>query len=86
MIAGSLRTEPANDLQYNGETVPSYQQVNLGISHVFPASWGGPVAVRLALINLLDKIYLIRSMTGVGEFSNQYGPRRTLYLGITKEF
>jgi outer membrane receptor protein involved in Fe transport len=86
MVAGSgLRTQPANDLQYNGETVPSYQQVNLGVSHVFKAP-GGPVTVRLALINLLDKVYLIRSMTGVGEFTNQYGPRRTLYAGIKKEF
>jgi outer membrane receptor protein involved in Fe transport len=86
VVAGSgLRTQPDNDLQYNGETVPSYQQVNLGISHVFPA-YGGPITVRLALINLLDRVYLLRSMTGVGEFSNQYGPRRTLYLGIKKEF
>ncbi len=86
LIAGSgLRTQPANDLQYNGETVPSYQQVNLGISHVFPAP-GGPVTVRLAVINLLDKIYLLRSMTGVGEFSNQYGPRRSVYLSLKKEF
>jgi TonB dependent receptor len=87
MVAGSgLRSQPDNDLRYNGETVPSYQQVNLGIVHVFPASWGGPVTVRLALINLLDRVYLLRSMTGVGEFSNQYGPRRTLFLGLKKEF
>ena len=87
LVAGSgLRTQPPGDLTYNGETVPPYQQVNLGISHVFPASWGGPVTVRLAVINLLDKIYLLRSMTGVGEFSNQYGPRRSVYLGLKKEF
>ena len=62
MVAGSgLRSQPANDLEFNGETVPSYQQVNLGISHVFPVSFGGPVTVRLAIINLLDKIYLLRS-------------------------
>jgi TonB dependent receptor len=85
MVAGSgLRT--AADGTYNGGTVPSYQQVNLGISHVFPASWGGPVTVRLAVINLFDKIYLLRSMTGVGEFSNQYGPRQSVYLGLKKEF
>jgi len=87
MVAGSgLRTQPANDIQFNGETVPSYQQVNLGISHVFASAPGGPVTVRLAVINLLDKIYLLRSMTGVGEFSNQYGPRRSVYAGLKKEF
>ncbi len=86
LVAGSgLRTQPDNDLQYNGETVPSYQQVNLGISHVFAAP-GGPVTVRLAVVNLLDKIYLLRSMTGVGEFSNQYGPRRSVYVSLKKDF
>jgi outer membrane receptor protein involved in Fe transport len=85
LVAGSgLRT--ANGVTYNGGTVPSYQQVNFGISHVFPTSFGGPVTVRLAVINLLDQIYLLRSMTGVGEFSNQYGPRRSVYLGVKKEF
>ncbi|MBV8337002.1 MAG: TonB-dependent receptor, partial [Alphaproteobacteria bacterium] len=87
IVAGSgLRTQPPNDPTFNGETVPSYEQVNLGISHVFPASFGGPVTVRLALINLFDKIYLLRSMTGVGEFANQFGPRRALYAGLKKEF
>jgi outer membrane receptor protein involved in Fe transport len=87
MLAGSgLRTVPANNLQYNGETVPSHQQVNLGVSHVFARAPGGRLTVRLALINLLDRIYLLRSMTGVGEFTDQYGPRRTLYLGIRKAF
>jgi outer membrane receptor protein involved in Fe transport len=86
MVAGSgLRTIPLNDLQFNGETVRSYQQVNLGISHAFKSS-GGPITLRVALINLLDRVYLIRSMTGVGEFANQYGPRRTLFVGLKKEF
>jgi outer membrane receptor protein involved in Fe transport len=87
MVAGSgLRTVEPNNLVYNGGTVPSYQQVNLGISRVFASAPGGPVTVRLAVINLLDKIYLLRSMTGVGEFSNQFGPRRTVYAGLRKEF
>jgi outer membrane receptor protein involved in Fe transport len=86
MLAGSgLRTVPPNDTQFNGETLPSYPQVNLGISHVFKSP-GGPITVRAALINLLDKVYLLRSMTGVGEFVNQYAPRRTLYVGLKKEF
>jgi hypothetical protein len=86
LVAGSgLRTVPPNDLQYNGETVPSYQQVNLGVSHVFTAP-GGPITVRLTIVNLLDQIYLLRSMSGVGEFSNQYGPRRSVYVSLKKDF
>jgi hypothetical protein len=42
LAAGSgLRTVPDNDLQFNGETLPSRQQLNLGVSHVFP-----PMAAR----------------------------------------
>jgi zinc/manganese transport system substrate-binding protein len=66
-------------------TVPSNQQVNLVVSHVFKAP-GGPITVRAALINLLDKVYLLRSATGVGEFANQYGPRRTLFIVSRRSF
>jgi outer membrane receptor protein involved in Fe transport len=87
MVAGSgLRTVEPNNTVFNGGTVPSYQQVNLGVSHVFESATLGPITVRLALINLLDKVYLLRSMTGVGEFSNQFGPRRTIYGGIKMAF
>jgi outer membrane receptor protein involved in Fe transport len=87
MIAGSgLRSQPAGDLQFNGETVPSYEQVNLTISHRFEQTPGGPITLRLSVVNLLDEIYLLRSQTGVGVFANQYGPRRSVFASITKEF
>jgi outer membrane receptor protein involved in Fe transport len=87
MTAGSgLRSQPANDTQFNGETVPSYEQVNLSITHRFADAPGGPVTVRLSVINLLDEVYLLRSQTGIGVFANQYGPRRTAFLSLTKEF
>ena len=87
IIAGSgLRSQPADDLVYNGETVPSYEQVNLGIIHRFESAPGGPITLRLSVINLLDEKYLLRSQTGVGVFANQYGPRRSAYLAMTKEF
>ncbi len=87
MVAGSgLRSQPDNDTQFNGETVPSYEQVNLSIAHRFPNAPGGPVTVRFSVINLLDEVYLLRSQTGVGVFANQYGPRRTAFLSLTKEF
>ncbi|HTV89939.1 MAG TPA: TonB-dependent receptor, partial [Stellaceae bacterium] len=42
VVAGSgLRSQPADDLVYNGETVPSYEQVNLTITHRFAHVWGG---------------------------------------------
>jgi outer membrane receptor protein involved in Fe transport len=87
ILAGTgLRTQPPNILIYNGATVPSYEQVNLGITHRFEAAPGGPITLRLSVINLLDENYLLRSMTGVGVFANQYAPRRSAFLAVTKEF
>jgi outer membrane receptor protein involved in Fe transport len=87
IVAGSgLRSNPANDIVYNGETVPSYEQVNLSITHRFDQAPGGPITLRLSVVNLLDEVYLLRSQTGVGVFANQYGPRRSVFASITKEF
>jgi outer membrane receptor protein involved in Fe transport len=86
MIAGSgVRTTRAND-HINGGTVPSYEQVNLGVSHRFEDAPGGPLTVRLDLINVFDEIYLIRSQLGTGVSAPQFGPRRSVFAGISKEF
>jgi outer membrane receptor protein involved in Fe transport len=42
--------------------------------------------VRVSVINLFDRIYLLRSATGVGEFSPQYGPRRGGFIQLTQQF
>jgi outer membrane receptor protein involved in Fe transport len=87
MIAGSgLRTVHPGDTTFNGGTVPSYEQVNLTISHRFEQAPGGPITLRFSVVNLLDEVYLLRSQTGVGVFANQYGPRRSVFASITKEF
>jgi hypothetical protein len=87
MIAGSgLRTVEPNNTVYNGSTVPSYEQVNLSVSHRFEQAPGGPITLHLGVINLFDEVYLLRSQTGVGVFANQYGPRRSVFASITKEF
>jgi outer membrane receptor protein involved in Fe transport len=87
MVAGSgLRTVEPNNTVYNGSTVPSYEQVNLSVTHRFEQAPGGPITLRLSVVNLLDEVYLLRSQTGVGVFANQYGPRRSVFASITKEF
>jgi outer membrane cobalamin receptor len=70
----------------NGEELPGYTQVNLSISHKFETAPAGPYEVRLDVINLFDKVYEIRDGSGVGVFAPQYGPRRGLFVGVTKEF
>jgi outer membrane receptor for ferrienterochelin and colicins len=85
IVAGTgVRDTPAGETINEG-TVPSYEQLNLGVSHSF-AMAGGPLTVSLNLTNALDEIYVLRSQTGIGEFSNQFGPRRSAFLGVSKAF
>ena len=82
MIYGSgLRSGFANT-----DHVPSYTQVNLGISHeyLFPG-WNKPTTLRFDVVNLFDKIYEIRDGSGIGVFAPQFGPRRGFYVGISQK-
>jgi opacity protein-like surface antigen/outer membrane receptor protein involved in Fe transport len=93
MIYGSgLRTGDANI-----GTLPPYAQFNGGIARQFltpndPQPW----TVRLDVLNLFDTTYLIRGSSvtcpsgngvcGIGVFAPQYGPRRGIFVGVSKKF
>jgi hypothetical protein len=82
MIYGSgLRSGFANTSH-----VPSYTQVNMGVSHeyLFPG-WTKPTTVRFDVVNVFDKIYEIRDGSGIGVFAPQFGPRRGFYVGISQK-
>jgi len=70
----------------NDDHVPSYAQVNLGLSHDFQLAGSGPLTARIDAINLFDKVYQIRSGSGVGVFAPQYGARRGLFGGLSWRF
>ena len=70
----------------NTGTVPSYTQVNLGVSHDFNlVSSTKPTTLRFDIVNLFDTIYEIRDGSGIGVFAPQYGPRRGFYFGISQK-
>jgi outer membrane receptor protein involved in Fe transport len=70
----------------NTTTVPSYTQVNLGVSHEFNiVSPAKPTTLRFDIVNLFDTIYEIRDGSGIGVFAPQYGPRRGFYVGISQK-
>jgi outer membrane receptor protein involved in Fe transport len=83
MIYGSgLRSGFANT-----DHVPSYTQVNLGISHDFNiVAPNKPTTLRFDVVNLFDTIYEIRDGSGIGVFAPQFGPRRGFYAGISQKF
>ena len=68
----------------NGDHLPYYTQINLGMAHVFHFTESSTLTTRLDLINVLDKVYEIRNGTGVGVGAPQFGPRRGVFLGISK--
>jgi outer membrane receptor protein involved in Fe transport len=71
----------------NEQHSPGYTQWNGAIARYFdPWHNQKPLTVRLSAINLLDRSYLLRAATGVGEFAPQYGPRRGLFAEINQQF
>jgi outer membrane receptor protein involved in Fe transport len=85
VLAGSGLRSSANGTP-NGSSLPSYEQVNLGVSHLFDVPRAGRVEARFDVINVLDEIYAIRSGTGIGVGAPQFGPRRAFLGGLRKEF
>ena len=84
MIFGSgLRA--ASDIP-NGASLPDYEQVNLTIVQKVDTGIFNGLELRLDVVNLLDKRYQIRNGTGVGVGAPQYGPRRTVFAGLTQRF
>jgi outer membrane receptor for Fe3+-dicitrate len=72
----------------NLEHTPQYTQWNAAIASNFDP-WHDdrkPLTLRLSTINLFDRIYLLRSGTGIGEFAPQYGPRRGGFIELTQHF
>jgi len=68
----------------NGDHVPSYVTVNLGITQDFSLmDWKGLTA-RFDIINLFDEVYEIRDGTGVGVGAPQFGAGRGFFFGLSK--
>jgi outer membrane receptor protein involved in Fe transport len=77
MIFGSgLRAGDAN-LSH----VPSYTQVNAGVSHEFKGLTAKPFTLRFDVVNVFDTVYEIRDGSGLGVFASQFGPRRGYFAG-----
>ncbi len=83
-IYGSgLRTNGANGIP-NGARLPAYVQVNMSVSQHL--TWLGGVDARLDVINAFDRAYEIRDGSGVGVGAPQWGQRRGVFVGLSKDF
>jgi outer membrane receptor protein involved in Fe transport len=68
----------------NGEHVPGYAVVNLGLSQDFDLGGMGDLTARFDVINVFDKKYAIRDGSGIGVGAPQFGARRGFFAGLSK--
>lgn len=70
----------------NLDHVPAYTQVNLGFAHELRLGADPrPLTIRLDIVNLFDTIYQLRDGSGIGVDAPQYGPRRGVFVGLSKK-
>ena len=71
----------------NQQHSPGYTQWNAALARSFdPWHDQKKLTLRVSAINLLDRSYVLREATGIGEFAPQYGPRRGLFVELTQQF
>jgi hypothetical protein len=68
------------------EKLPNTLQVNASIQRSFDIPGIGEVTDRVILLNILDRVNLIRPSEGIGIFQSAYGPRFTVYDALTIPF
>ena len=68
------------------EKLPDVVQVNVSGERVFQIPGLGVLTNRLAVLNLFDRVNLIRPAQGIGIFQSAYGPRLTVYDTLTLRF
>jgi outer membrane receptor protein involved in Fe transport len=87
VFGSGLRRSPDNAIEPNGEKLPSYTQVNLGLAQDVEGSGVmSGITYRVDILNLFDESYEIRDGTGVGVGAPQFGARRAFYVGLSKSF
>jgi len=78
-------TLPDGTVIPNGDHTPSYTVVNLGSTHEFHLG-SSLLTARFDVVNAFDRVYQIRSGTGIGVFAPQYGMRRGFFGGLAWQF
>ncbi len=68
------------------EQLPHVVQVDLSLERAWDTPGATLLTQRLALLNVFDRVNLIRPAAGIGIFQSAYGPRRTLYYTLALRF
>jgi len=78
LFSSGLRGGFANRTQ-----LPKVWQFNLSAAKTLDVSALGHIENRIILLNVVDRINLIRPATGIGVFQSAYGPAITVYDALT---
>lgn len=65
------------------EALPAVAQVNVNAQRRFRVPGLGDITDRLILLNVFDRVNLIRPAEGIGIFQSAYGPRFTILNLLT---
>ena len=65
------------------EQLPQLWQLDVSAERSWRIPGLGLLSNRIALVNALDRVNLIRPAEGIGIFQSAYGPRRTVYDTLT---
>jgi hypothetical protein len=78
LFSSGLRGGFANRTQ-----LPKLWQFNLSAAKTLDVPMLGRIENRIILLNVFDRINLIRPATGIGVFQSAYGPRITVFDALT---
>jgi outer membrane receptor protein involved in Fe transport len=67
-------------------TLPDVWQVNASVERAFDVPGVGKVTDRVSVLNLFNRVNLIRPAEGIGIFQSAYGPRLTITDTVTVPF
>jgi hypothetical protein len=70
----------------NTRTLPQTLQFDAGVERRWVLAGSADLALRLTVLDLLDRINLIRSADGIGIFQAAYAPRRTVLGTVSLRF
>jgi hypothetical protein len=68
------------------ERLPQVVQINLSVERSFQIAGVGVLTNRISLLNLFDRLNLIRPAEGIGIFQSAYGPRLTAFDTLSLHF
>jgi hypothetical protein len=72
---------------FNTDHVPAYTVFNFGLKREIweHGLFDKPIEGRFDIVNIFDRVYELRSGSGIGVFAPQFGPRRGYYAGISQK-